>query len=189
MQLLDRVVREIDQLNESDPHSVSGQPAAKIYGQRMSAETLRLFPDASEELQIAARGQHLERWVLRRGDYPQGRAGYLNWRRDLAEHHATRVGNIMQVFGYPKASIDQVGKMLRKEGLKRDPEVQALEDVICSVFLTYYFTPFAAKHSDEKVLNIVAKTARKMSAEGRARVLKEFTLPEEFAACFQEPAA
>ena len=45
--------------------------------------------------------------------------------------------------------------MLRKEGIKRDPQVQKLEDVICFVFLKWYFAPFAAKHSAEKIQRIV----------------------------------
>ena len=75
--------------------------------------------------------------------------------------------------------------MLRKEGIKRDAEVQALEDVICFVFLRWYFQPFAAKHAPEAVLKIVEKTARKMSDSARARALAEFDLPEPFAAAFR----
>ncbi len=63
-------------------------------------------------------------------------------------------------------------------------ELQALEDVICFVFLRWYFADFAAKHEETQVLDIVEKTARKMSAEGRARVLAEFTLPDALAQAF-----
>jgi hypothetical protein len=72
--------------------------------------------------------------------------------------------------------------LLRKEGIKRDPQVQALEDVICFVFLRWYFVPFAAGKDGAAVADIVAKTARKMSAEGRARALAEFDLPADLAA-------
>lgn len=183
---LTQVLDGIDTANGADPRADEGQPEALLYGQRMSEECARLFPDASEVLQIAARGQHIERWVLKRADYPEGRVGYLKWRRDLAAHHATRVGEIMVEAGYGPEEVDQVGRMLRKEGLKRDAEVQALEDVICFTFLKWYFAPFAAKHADEKVLGIVEKTARKMSAGGRARVLKEFDLPAAHAAAFAD---
>jgi hypothetical protein len=84
--------------------------------------------------------------------------------------------------GYGLADCDRVGVLLRKEGIKRDPEVQALEDVICFVFLKWYFAPFAAGRDEAAVVDIVGKTARKMSAEGRARVLAEFDLPETLAA-------
>jgi hypothetical protein len=151
----------------------------------MSAEMDRLFPGASETLQIAARGQHIERWVRPRDDYPEGRTGYLTWRRDLARHHAERVGAIMASAGYGEEEIAAAGRMLRKEGLKSDAEVQALEDVICFVFLKWYFAPFAAKQDAAKTADIVAKTARKMSPEARARVLGEFELPTELRAPFE----
>ncbi len=178
------VLAAIDAANAGDPNRDGDQPECLLYGQRMSAELARLYPGASEPLQIAARGQHLERWVLKRADYPEGRTGYLTWRRDLAGHHAARVGAMMLEAGYPQAEAEAAQKMLRKEGIKRDPEVQALEDVACMVFLKWYFAPFAAKHSDEKIQRIVEKTARKMSADARARVLAEFDLPEPLAAAF-----
>jgi len=174
----------IDAANAHDPDRSEGTPTAQLYGERMSAELSRLFPDASEALQVAARGQHIERWVLKRVDYPEGRAGYLTWRKDLAQHHATRVGEIMGAEGFSQDEIDAAGRMIRKEEIKRDPDVQALEDVICFVFLKWYFAGFSETHAPEKMQRIVEKTARKMSADARARVLREFDLPEAFAAAF-----
>ncbi|MAU53192.1 MAG: hypothetical protein CMN17_12660 [Roseovarius sp.] len=175
----------IDDANSHDPDRSEGQPAAQLYGQRMSAELARLFPDASEPLQIAARGQHIERWVMKRQEFPEGRAGYLAWRTELAKHHATRVGEIMKTANYDAQDIAKAQKMLLKDGLKRDAEVQALEDVICVTFLKWYFAPFAPTQNPEKLDRIVARTARKMSEAGRARVLQEFELPEAFAAHFR----
>lgn len=175
----------IDAANAADPTPEDGQPAAYLYGQRMSAELARLVPDASEILQIAARGQHVERWLLSRSDYPEGREGYLAWRREQARRHAARVAEIMKEAGYDSDEQDRAGVLLRKEGLKRDPEVQALEDVICFTFLRWYFQPFAAKHPPEAVEDIVRKTARKMSEAGRAKALADFDLPEPFAAAFR----
>jgi Domain of unknown function (DUF4202) len=171
----------IDAANAADPKG-----EALPYGQRMTEELTRLFPNASDVLQVAARGQHVERWLLPRADYPDGRTGYLEWRREQARRHAVRVGSMMSEAGYPQADCDRVGTLLRKEGLKRDPEVQALEDVICFVFLRWYFADFAAKHEPAAVLDIVQKTARKMSDAGRARVLAEFSLPEPLVEAFQE---
>ena len=174
----------IDQANAADPNLEEGRPAALLYGERMSAELARLFPGASEVLQIAARGQHVERWQVPRSDYPEGRAGYLAWRRDQGARHAERVAGIMANAGYGAADQDRVRALLRKEGIKRDADVQALEDVICFVFLKWYFAPFASKHAAEDVQRIVDKTARKMSPEGRARVLVEFDLPDSLAGSF-----
>jgi len=180
------VLDAIDAANRQDPNHEDGQPAALLYGQRMSAELDRLFPKASDELQIAARGQHVERWKLARSEYPEGRAGYLAWRKAQGVHHAEVVMTMMEQNGYGAEETEAAGRMLRKQGIKRDGDVQALEDVICFVFLKWYFAPFATKHSAEKIQSIVEKTARKMSSDGRARVLSEFDLPAELATAFQD---
>ncbi len=175
----------IDTANSADPDMSENAPAAALYGQRMSSELDRLFPQASEPLKIAARGQHIERWILKRADYPEGREGYLTWRRDLARHHASRVGEIMIASGYSGDEAEAAGRMIRKEGIKRDPDVQALEDVICFVFLKWYFAPFSTTQDPEKLQRIVIKTARKMSQEARERVLDEFDLPDPLATAFK----
>ncbi|NJS39011.1 MAG: DUF4202 domain-containing protein [Rhodobacteraceae bacterium] len=177
---LTRALALIDTANTADPKA-----EALPYGQRMTDELARLFPAATEILQIAARGQHVERWLLPRADFPPGKDGYLAWRREQARRHADRVAGMMAEAGYPPEDCARVGVLLRKEGLKRDPEVQALEDVICFVFLRWYFQPFAAKHDPAAVLDIVTKTARKMSTEGRAQAAAEFALPDPFAAAFR----
>ena len=173
----------IDAANSEDPALERGthgeQPAALLYGHRMTAELERIADNAGECLKIAVRGQHIERWKMPRKSYPEGRAGYLKWRRDQAAFHAERVMRIMESVGYGDADCRRVGQLLRKEGIKRDTEVQMLEDVACLVFLKWYFTGFAETHDFEKVFRIVSKTARKMSAECRARVLEEFDLPSE----------
>ncbi len=179
------VLDAIDAANAKDPNREDDQPDSLLYGQRMSEELHRLFPDASDALRIAARGQHVERWKLKRTEYPDGRAGYLAWRKAQGVYHADVVMGMMKDAGFAQDQIEDAGRMLRKEGIKRDPQVQALEDVICFVFLKWYFEPFAAKHSAEKIQRIVEKTARKMSAEGRARALDEFDLPEALAAAFR----
>ncbi len=185
MSRLQSAFEAIDAANAADPDRSEGAPAALLYGKRMSGELARLFPDAGEPLKIAARGQHIERWVLKRADYPEGRTGYLTWRRDLAQHHATRVGAIMRDAGFDDAEAEAAGKMIRKEGIKRDPDVQALEDVICFVFLKWYFAPFSTTQDPDKLQRIVERTARKMSPEGRARVLDEFDLPAPLASAFR----
>ena len=181
---LTTVLNAIDQANAQDPKldrddNDQDIPEALLYGVRMSNELDRLFGDAvSDVLKIACRGQHIERWKLLRADYPEGRAGYLTWRRDQGRAHGERLAGLMRDAGYDDHSCNRVGVLLRKEGLKRDPEVQMLEDTICMVFLKFYFAAFSQKHPFEKVVDIVAKTARKLSEGARNRVLLEFDLPE-----------
>lgn len=179
---LTTVLAAIDTANAADPHhEPDGRAVELVYGERMSAELARLAPDASEDLQIAARGQHVERWKLARDAYPEGRAGYLAWRTEQARRHAARVDGLMADAGYPEADRARVAALLRKEGIKRNPEMQTLEDVICFVFLRWYFADFAAKHPEDEIVRIVAKTARKMSPEARSRALAEFDLPPPLA--------
>lgn len=172
---LDRVLAEIDAANAEDPNMVDidgvQRPAELVYGERMSEMQGKLYPTASEELTIAARAQHLKRWIVPRSDYPMDRKGYLRWRNELKKRHASLAGEIMQRCGYGATQIERVGALIRKEGLKRDAEAQALEDIVCLVFLKYYFADFAAKHDEEKLVRIVAKTWAKMSEAGHNAAL------------------
>jgi hypothetical protein len=179
---LSAVLAAIDAANAADPHrDPEGRPVELVYGERMSTELARLAPDASEALRIAAHGQHVERWKLPREDYPDGRAGYLAWRAEQGKCHAARVDGMMADAGYGPEERARVAALLRKEGIKRNPEMQLLEDVICFVFLRWYFAAFAAKHQEEELVRIVARTARKMSPEARTRALAEFDLPPALA--------
>ena len=176
MDRLQKALDLIDAANRADPSLENGTPAALLYGQRMTDELDRLFPGADDLLRIAARGQHIERWRLPRADYPEGKTGYLEWRREQGRRHAARVAGIMAEAGYALDDQNRIGVLLRKEGIKRDDQVQALEDVICFTFLRWYFADFAKGRDSEDVLDIVHKTARKMSASARARALQEFSL-------------
>lgn len=186
MTRLDQAFTAIDQANSLDPNLEDGLPAALLYGQRMTQEQQRLFPQAAEPLRIACRGQHIERWTLPRDDYPMDRAGYLQWRVEQGRRHAERIAGIMADAGYDDADIDHARRMLMKQGIKRDDDTQALEDVICFVFIRWYLGDFMAETPDEKMPRIIDKTARKMSAEGRARVLAEFPMPDAFAQYFRD---
>ena len=178
----------IDTANAADPTLEDGRPAALLYGERMTEELKRLFPEASELLQIAARGQHIERWLLPRKSYPEGKAGYYAWRREQGRRHAERVAAIMAGAGYPQEDQDRIGILLRKEGIKKDAEVQALEDVICFSFIRWYLAPFAQTRDEEQLAVIVRKTARKMSDQARARAMEEFDMPDALAAAFSSAA-
>lgn len=168
-------VRLIDEANAKDPttEDVAGahEPYARLYGQRMSACLARLAPDASEPLKLAVRAQHLERFVLARSAYPEGRVGYLTWRSDLAKHHAKALTEILRSVGYDEATIERAAFLVQKKALRSDAETQLLEDCACLVFLEHEYAAFAAKHDDAKVIDIVKKTWGKMSARAHAEAL------------------
>ena len=175
------VLAGVDAANAADPNRVTvdgkARAAELVYGARMCETLGRLYPDASEHLRIAARGQHIERWTSPRAGYAQGRVGYLKWRKELLDYHARRLAEIMQDAGYQESDIARVRSLVRKEKIKYDDEAQALEDVICVVFLEHYFADFAAKHDDAKVVDIVRKTWTKMSPKGHQAALA-LKLPE-----------
>ncbi|GAB3343987.1 DUF4202 domain-containing protein [Chromohalobacter beijerinckii] len=153
------------------------RPAELLYAQRMSEWLARVAPHASEPLQLAVRAQHLRRWEVPRGDYPQDRPGYLAWRRDLGRRQAALAETIVREAGYDEAAVQHVGALIRKENLKRDADTQALEDTACLVFMAHYFSDFAREHDDDKLVRIVAKTWRKMSPRGH-ELASALTLPE-----------
>ncbi|MEE9140397.1 MAG: DUF4202 domain-containing protein [Alphaproteobacteria bacterium] len=163
-------------------------PKELLYAQQMTRWLERLVPDASEALKLAARSQHIRRWEIARGDYPKDRIGYLKWRKDLQHFHAELAGKILAEAGYDDDTIARVQSLLRKERLKLDPEVQALEDVICLVFLEHYFADFSTQHDEEKVVEIVRKTWKKMSPEGHQAALA-LKLPPEASALVEKALA
>lgn len=167
---LGHVLELIDRANAADPHTEIAdgveRPREWLYGQRMSTWLQRICPDASEHLKIAARGQHIRRWEVPRDTYPASREGYLQWRTYLYRFHADHLAELMAAAGYGAADIERVGYIVQKRGLKTDPEVQTLEDVICLVFLEHHLAGFAASQDPDKLVEIVRKTWRKMSERG-----------------------
>ena len=182
---LQSALNAIDAANARDPNHEAGAPTELIYGRRMSEVLAAFAPAASEPLQIAVRGQHIERWLSPRRAYPEGKAGYFAWRNAAKKRHAERLGQIMAACGYDEAVIARVGALARKEQLRSDGEAQTLEDVACLVFLRYYAARFASKHPGEKVLDILVKTQRKMSPRGRAAGL-DFGFPTPVLALYQQ---
>lgn len=176
LERLNAVLAEIDAVNSQDPNMsiIDGQsqPNELLYGLRMSLTLKDFAPESSELLRIAVRAQHIERWILARNDFPEGRSGYKKWRSQLALHHATRTAEIMNKHRYSEEEIERVKYLLLKRGLKHDDESQCLEDVACLVFLSYYFEEFASKHPKEKLLNILRLTWGKMSEKGHKAALK-----------------
>jgi hypothetical protein len=170
-------IADIDALNSQDPHleSIDGirVPKELLYSQRMSAMLQEFCPEASDNLKIAVRAQHIQRFTHPREKYPMDRKGYLQWRTELKKFHGEKAAGIMKSNGYPEADIQKVEDLINKRQLKADPEAQTLEDVVCLVFLRYYFDDFIDKHAEDesKIIDIVQKTWKKMSEKGHAHAL------------------
>lgn len=172
----DTAITLLDEANAQDPNIVAAatgpQPGELVYAQRMSETLGRVYPQAGEELRLAARAQHLKRWTLPRTDFPPDRKGYFAWRNAAKRMHADLAADLLSRAGYEGDRIGRVQALIRKERVKRDAEAQALEDVACLVFLEHYFSAFAAKHDDEKLIGILRKTWAKMSETGHRAAMK-----------------
>jgi hypothetical protein len=175
-------IARIDEANSADPNleTIDGhqQPKELVYSQRISNWLQRLQPNASEALRLATHGQHICRWAIPRSDFPMDRAGYHRWRSTCQHMHAEKLGEIMRAVGYDDATIRQVQSLVRKERMKLDPQAQALEDMVCLVFLENYFADFSKQHDETKLIEILRKTWKKMSPRGQQAAL-ELPLPDE----------
>lgn len=164
-----------DKANANDPNKevYKGKeyPKELLYGQRMTDRLNSFDKDAGEALQLAVRCQHIQRWEIPRDQYEMNRVGYLKWRNDLKKFHAERAGEILRSVGYDDEVIDTVQFLLQKKQLKKNEMTQSLEDVICLVFLDFYFERFSEKYDEEKMLDILRKTWNKMSEKGQKAAL------------------
>jgi hypothetical protein len=175
---LELVIKAVDYKNKQDPNKVTvdGKALAKelLYSQRLTMWLHMICEKPSEELQIAARAQHLCRWMTPRAEYPEGKKGYLKWRTGLKTFHADMVTKMMAKARYSENACAKVRELIEKKNNAKDPQGQILEDAVCLVFLQFEFDPFVDKwqYDDEKVIDIVQKTWAKMSAIGHDHAFK-----------------
>ena len=183
---LEKVIVLIDEVNAADPNTdmLDGVEAPKeqIYGKRMMAWVERLDPEASDQLKIAARAQHICRWEIPRSDYPEGKAGYYQWRTFLYGYHAEKAGAIMAEVGYDADAIESVRRIMDKKNLGTNPDTQTMEDAAALVFLENHMSEFAERDDmdEAKLIAIVQKTWGKMSERGHQAAL-QLVLPEHCA--------
>ena len=167
-----QAIARFDEENARDPNAENGQPRELLYAQRLTDWVLKLRPDASEVLRLAARCQHICRWQSPRENYPMTRPGYLKWRADLKKFHAEKSGAILREVGYDEETIRRVQDLNLKKNFPADAEVSVLEDALCLVFLEFQFAALAAKSDDEKMINALKKSWDKMTAAARAEAVK-----------------
>src|SRR5262245_17027703 len=169
-------MRRFDEENSRDPNqeTVNGQarPREAVYAQWLTDWVLRLCPEAAEPLRLAARCQHLCRWMIPRSNYPMDRAGYLRWRTELKKFHAARAGEILREVGYSDDIIARVQELNLKKNFPADPDSRVLEDALCLVFLEHQFAALAAKTAEDKMINALRKSWAKMTPNAQAEALK-----------------
>lgn len=189
----ERAIARIDAAHAEDPgvETVDGtaRPGELVYAQRMSRMLERFAPEASEAVRLAVRCQHIRRWEIPRTSYPATPAGYKDWRARLLVLQAEVASGILREAGYDEAMIGQVARLMRKEGIKRDADAQLLEDVAALVFMEHHLADFARRHTqydESKLLDILRKTLRKMSPNGRRAAADLVDAPPEVAPLLQK---
>jgi hypothetical protein len=169
-------IQRFDSINAADPNQevVSGQahPRELLHAQRLSDWVMTLAPDASESLRLASRCQHLCRWMIPRSRYEMTRAGYHQWRNELKHFHAEKSAEVLRSVGYAEKVIRRVSDLNLKKHFPADAESCVLEDALCLVFLQFQLHELAAKTDDEKVINALQKSWKKMTPLGHEHALK-----------------
>lgn len=175
MNKLDKAFELFDSFNKQDPNTIiwddTTYPSEYFYALKLHQWVKELAPDASEALLLASRAQHIGRWTSPRTSYADGKAGYLQWRIDLAQFHSAKATELMREAGYEDEIIGDVQHIMLKKELRSDPEVQTIENALCLVFLQYQYEDFIAKHDEKKVTRILQKSWSKMSQPGRDTAL------------------
>ena len=164
-----RFFAALDAAHAGDPERIDGVAAELRYADRISHWVGQLVPHPSPALALAARAQHLERWVIPRSDFPLDKPGYLRWRKSVQLRQGARAREILLAAGCDATLAERVAVLVAK-GAARDAEGQALEDAACLTFIEGELAEFAAQHVEyprAKFVDIIAKTWRKMSPAAR----------------------
>jgi hypothetical protein len=173
---LEQALAAIDAANADDPNTIDvggvTRPKELAHAELMTAWLERLVEHPTDAQRLAARAHHLRRWVSPREAHPEGKAGYLRWRRDQGRRQAEEVAEILGRCGYDQATVDRVQAIITKVDLRNDPQVQAHEDALCLVFLQTQLLELAGRLGLEKAVDVLAKTVRKMSPRGRSEALE-----------------
>ncbi len=175
MDSLTRARELIDAAHAADPvRAADGRAAELVYAERVEGWVVRLDPATPAILRLAARCQHLERWLVPRATFPLGKVGYMQWRTGLYRKQAERARALLLEAGVVATDAAEVATWVSKTGLKTNPGTQALEDAACLVFLENEISEFAAQHTDytrEKFIEIIRKTWKKMSPSAQQAAL------------------
>ena len=169
-------LRRFDEANAQDPNTIllanRPIPYELFYAERLTEWVGRLRPNASTALLLAARCQHICRWLIPRDSYPRTRAGYLKWRTDLKQFHAKKSAEIMAESGCSPGLIERVQELNLKKNLGNDEELQVLEDALCLVTLQHQLSDLIRKTERKKMISILQKTWKKMSTGAREEALQ-----------------
>lgn len=195
--IFEKATELIDAANSEDPNMESSDgrewPKELLYSYRMTDMLERFAPETDEAMKLAIRAQHIQRWKSPRDAYPMDRIGYLKWRKDLYKFHANTACQLLEQAGYGKDVIERVNNAVAKRNISSNPDTRLVEDISALVFIEHYMQAFADKHpeySEEKWLDIICKTWKKMTDRGHAFALSgSLKLPEPLVPLIQKAVA
>ena len=170
-------ITAIDAANADDPNIITARgrtgPKEVLHAELVTEWVELLRPDASEALLLAARGHHLRRWTMPRASYPAGRAAYLRWRRDLHEQHARELGEILETRGLRRGRRSSGCRRSCASATSRTTPRCRRSRTRCASSSSRHSSPTSpAKLDPDKLASVLEKTARKMSAHGRAAIAR-----------------
>ena len=157
---LETALSAIDAANSDDPNQLwvegKSEPKELVYARRMTSGSFRLRRASSEDSTAggAAAAYILPRWQIHAllTAIPQDESATCSGERIYTATTPSRCRPYSpgSGTGHDTATIESVQRLLRKQGIKTDPDMQMLEDVICLVFLEYELADFAERYPAEK---------------------------------------
>ena len=172
----------IDKVHNQDPTSdtIDGVKikAELLYSNRMLSVLEKVAPDASLELKLAAKCQHISRWSIPRATFSMDKKGYYQWRAAIMEHQLSVTTSVLKQAEINDQRIEIIVDALKNKADKTNLNASIIEDTACLTFIKWYLVPFAGQFDAAKAKIILQKTAGKMSERGLG-LIPEFELSNE----------
>lgn len=198
-QMFDKAISLINAANQQDPNIETDSdgndiPKELLYSQRMLDMIQRFLPEADDVAKLSVAAQHIQRWKSPRSDYPMNRKGYHLWRTRLYTFHADTAAAFLEEAGYDELFIGRAKQAIAKKQLRTNPDTQIVEDIAALTFVEHYMMPFYQKfdtqYDEDKWIDIVLKTWKKMSPAAQEFALTgNIKLPEELVPLIQKAVA
>lgn len=173
--LLEKIIQEIDMVNNSDPRKINLDDEEVgyelFYAILMTKWVTHFSSDPSISLLIACRGIHFKRWLHPRSSYPQGLAGYYQWKKELQVFHQDEILKLLAAYELDESVLQKISSLILKKELGQCDETQIIEDAVSLIFIEYQLLPLLEKSGEEKVINAIQKTWGKMSEAGHEKAL------------------
>ena len=89
------------------------------------------------------------------------------------------VAALLAEAGYEPDEVERVQAIIRRDRLTTDADMQAVEDAACLVFIETQLADVASRIDHDLLLDVLRKTARKLSPAGAAAIAQIPLGPDE----------